>query len=159
MNLRENNLKKVSLFSPQSIILISTNFPEFIRNPKGIDSLFSWILRTFNQQLSQAKWHFHHIRDEMGPYSIISIPTGPEIVKKLCVDLEFSEPITGLLNIDVFDRKLKRIKRKQLNLPERSCFLCDKPASVCLHDQSHNAVEITNRVNSLIDFAARSNVL
>ena len=90
-----------------------------------------------------------YMRNEDGPAFFVSTEDNAFKIKKICAETE--DTITGgrMLDIDVMDSEGNPISRSDIGLPPRKCFVCNKPASVCVSRKLHSSDEISAVVEQL----------
>jgi len=78
--------------------------------------------------------------------TIYILSSGGEKLKRFCVEIEESLPNGRLLDIDITSRI--PLGRKELGLPPRRCFICDRPAAECVAAQRHSREEIARFIEN-----------
>ncbi len=86
-----------------------------------------------------------------GLESLYSINADALSLKKITIDIEQTHPLGRIFDFDVFDEEGKLIGRKDLNLEERSCMICDEKAVICRRNQSHTLKELLIYINGMIN--------
>lgn len=86
-------------------------------------------------------------------YYVVDLPARK--LKELAVELEQIDPIGRLFDLDVLDTDGKKISREELELPRRSCLICEEDAVVCAGRRTHRLEELTDRVGFLLYITAR----
>ena len=79
-------------------------------------------------------------------------------VKEACCDIEDSDPVGRLMDIDVLERvgeSVVPVSREQLGRESRRCLLCGRPARECMRAHSHTPVEISRKIDEMVDFALK----
>lgn len=84
-----------------------------------------------------------------GPALFLTTEAPAPAVKRLCVEAEETLPGGRMLDIDLMDGKGEPVDRGSLGLPPRRCFVCEKPAAVCVARKVHAREEILRRVEEL----------
>ncbi len=79
----------------------------------------------------------------------------PVELKRLAVDLEETDPIGRLFDMDVIDPEGNKTDREKLGLPRRKCLLCDKDAVLCASRRAHSLEELRDRTGFLLYLTAR----
>jgi len=69
-------------------------------------------------------------------------------LKKIAVKIEAVHPLGRIFDIDVYDRDHSCVSREMLELSERKCFLCEKPAKECARSRRHSLEEIIEYINA-----------
>lgn len=87
-------------------------------------------------------------------YYVVDMPA--KDLKALAIDLEDTDPIGRLFDLDVLDADGRKLSREELGHPRRKCLLCDNDAMVCASTRAHKLEELTDRTGFLLYLAARS---
>lgn len=77
-----------------------------------------------------------------GPALFLSVETGPEPAKRLCIDIEEKMLYGQILDLDVMGTDGTVLGREQLGFPPRKCFVCGNPAAVCVSRRLHSPREL-----------------
>lgn len=72
--------------------------------------------------------------------------SGGEKLKRFCVEIEESIPNGRLLDIDVTSKT--PLGRKEIGLPPRKCFICQRPAAECVSTERHSRAEIAHFIEN-----------
>ena len=86
-------------------------------------------------------------------YYVVDMPATQ--LKQLAMDIEDTEIIGRLFDMDVLDTSGEKIPREALGGNRRKCLLCDNDAVVCAGRRAHPLEELTERVRFLLFVAAR----
>jgi len=76
-------------------------------------------------------------------------------LKELAVSIEDSHPSSRLFDMDVLDIDGSKLERQNLNLPRRTCLLCDKDAVICASSRAHALEQLQDRTGFLLYLGAR----
>lgn len=76
-------------------------------------------------------------------------------LKEIAMELEDTELIGRLFDMDVLDPQGKKLSRTDLGHPRRKCLLCDNDAVVCARSRAHGLAELQDRTGFLLYMAAR----
>ncbi len=161
LHAKEKRRDRIETFLKQHpvILVLKTNLP----GDKTHSTEAALLLRQFNH-LCETFLHipgeFHQAAD--GDYYLYGTKTDAKKLKKHMLYLEDNHPLGRLVDLDVHTPK-GPLTRKQLNVTERRCFLCDKPATVCRRENNHDENElvafIENRVRrEILDALKRTAV-
>lgn len=85
-----------------------------------------------------------------GPEGYIVVDEDGKRIKSLMIEIEEKHFLGRLFDIDIFNKNMKQISRKDLNLKERKCLLCNNEARVCMRNRTHNLKELIEETNKLI---------
>jgi holo-ACP synthase len=72
-------------------------------------------------------------------------------VKKITAAIEENHKLGRLFDFDVFNTKGEQVSRRELDLPERKCLVCNDSAKVCGRSRKHSIEELLNKIHELID--------
>lgn len=89
-----------------------------------------------------------------GPEYYLSVPIAATDLKKRMIQIEQDHPWGRLVDLDVLwleNGLLKSISREALNLPVRTCFICDQPAKECGRSRRHTVSEMQTAIAQLIE--------
>ena len=87
-------------------------------------------------------------------YYVVDMPA--QDLKALAVEIEETESIGRLFDLDVLDIDGRKLTREELGHPRRTCLLCDNDAMVCASTRAHKLEELTDRTGFLLYLAARN---
>lgn len=76
-------------------------------------------------------------------------------LKQLAVEIEDTEPIGRLFDMDVIDTNGNKLSREDLGFERRKCLLCDNDAAVCARSRAHGLDQLQDRTGFLLYLAAR----
>lgn len=92
-----------------------------------------------------------------GPLGFVLCDAPAEVLKRAAVAIEESGRFGRLLDIDVFDKNGVLLSRGDTAEKKRQCFLCDRPAIICMREGRHSAPELENAVQEMLqDFMRQS---
>lgn len=143
-------------FQGKILTAYKLNIPGPVKNNDLIRSVFSKGVETIKKEL---KVHDIELMDEKSVDEI----TGPEAffitegdfkeIKMMMVMIEEKSPLGRLYDLDVMTAKddgMHYISRKDLNLPQRECLICGKPAKVCGRSRAHSVETMQEKIHELI---------
>jgi holo-ACP synthase/triphosphoribosyl-dephospho-CoA synthase len=76
-------------------------------------------------------------------------------LKQLAMDLEDTDPIGRLFDMDVLDTDGKKLSREELGKARRKCLLCDRDAAICARSRAHGLDALQDRTGFLLYLSAR----
>jgi holo-ACP synthase len=88
---------------------------------------------------------------ETGPEAIYVIDVEPRLLKLATVRLEDHHPLGRLWDLDVIEAGPRPFSRKQLMLPARRCFVCERPASECGRSRRHPLSDLLSAVHRIVN--------
>ena len=87
-------------------------------------------------------------------YYVVDMPA--KALKKLAADIEDSHIACRLFDIDILDADGRKLTRQEdLQIPARTCLLCNNDAAVCARSRAHSLEDLTDRTGFLLFVAAR----
>ncbi|MCE0826127.1 citrate lyase holo-[acyl-carrier protein] synthase [Buttiauxella sp. A2-C2_NF] len=138
----------------QPVISLTLVTPGPVKDNIRYRNCMAVALQACDQLLWQRRWHVLNRQ-------VLWMPTGAEALwavahpaselKALMVNLEQSHLLGRLWDVDVICPEQGPVGRHALALAGRSCLVCDEPAHVCARAQNHPLVEVTQRVEELLD--------
>ncbi|HWR60391.1 MAG TPA: citrate lyase holo-[acyl-carrier protein] synthase, partial [Clostridia bacterium] len=134
------------------LITVTLCIPVAFRTGEDFELIFQRLCRSFCDILESRGQSFSiegHLRGSDGPAFFISTKAEAGMIKKICVEAE--ETIAGgrMLDIDVMDSRGTPVSRTDIGLPQRKCFICDKPAVSCVSRRLHSQEEVNAQVERL----------
>ena len=87
-------------------------------------------------------------------YYVVDLPATE--LKALAVEIEDTDPIGRLFDMDVLDIDGRKLTREALGHPRRKCLLCDTDAVICASTRAHSLEQLTDRTGFLLFLAARN---
>lgn len=102
-------------------------------------------------KLLHSEEHRHNTGCEA--YYVVDMPATD--LKKLAMELEDTEMIGRLFDMDVLDEAGQKLSREALGGGRRKCLLCDNDAVVCAGRRAHPLEELTDRTSFLLFVAAQ----
>ena len=88
--------------------------------------------------------------DALGPCAIMGLDMEPVAVKGRCIGLETSHPAARLIDLDVYSASGIQIDRGSLDVPRRTCLVCDQPAVECIRSKRHFFDEVIGKAHELL---------
>ena len=99
------------------------------------------LLERFNGVVSQSE-----VKDlETGYEAYLMVPLPPQMVKRICCEIEDTHPLGRLMDIDV-----PGLDRASIGLPPRKCLLCDNEVRYCMRARTHSSEELLVRIDEMI---------
>lgn len=93
------------------------------------------------------------LRRKSGDSFLFLVEALPETVKRLTVQLEDSETLARLFDIDVLAADGHKLSREDFDFPPRQCLLCGETAVLCARSRRHSAAELRARCDTLLSAA------
>ncbi len=89
-------------------------------------------------------------------FYVVDMP--PRELKQLATEIEDSDAIGRLFDMDVLDTDGKKLDREALGYPRRKCLLCEKDAVVCGSSRAHSVTELQDKTGFLLYLAGRQHL-
>ena len=86
-------------------------------------------------------------------YYVVDMPARQ--LKQLAIDLEETDMIGRLFDMDVLDTDGRKLTREELGFARRQCLLCEKEAALCARSRAHSLEQLQDRTGFLLYVAAR----
>lgn len=141
---KEARIKNIqsALKTHPTILILHTNIPSIHKH----GALPTLLLKIFDKLIKSL---FHvpnkHVVSADGDYYMYGLNQAGQTVKKTAIYLEENHPLGRFIDLDVH-QKDARFTRKDMQKDERTCFLCEKPASICRREQTHDSKTLYNFV-------------
>lgn len=113
------------------LLCFTMNIPGPVKLDRDVSIGFAvgnWLLQ---DALQGAILHETQYRKHTGCEAYYVVDMAPEDLKRLAIDLEETDLIGRLFDMDVIAPTGKKIDRASLGLPRRNCLLCENDAYVC----------------------------
>lgn len=143
-------------FEGKILIAFKSNIPGPVKNNDAIRDLFTKGLEKIKRELNHHEKTVLYEKklDEItGPEAFLIVEGGIDEIKRLMVKVEESTPTGRLYDLDVMRAsgdKVDYISRGDLNLPQRQCLICGKPAKVCGRSRAHSVEMMLDKIYSLV---------
>lgn len=123
------------------------------------------IRRGFKIGLSSLKLQLKKVKADILFEDMWDKPTGNEafivsdinalLLKRLACELENESPLGRLYDMDVFvpsdNGILTKVERTALNIPQRHCLICSRPAKECSSRRLHTVDELAEKTKKIIE--------
>lgn len=86
-------------------------------------------------------------------YYVVDMPARE--LKQLAIEIEQTDPIGRLFDMDVLDAHGSKIDRQLLGAPRRKCLICDQDAVLCGRSRAHSVEELQDKTGFLLYLAGR----
>ena len=137
--------------SEKSSLSLSLNIPGYPKCEPLFAAFFDRVLSELKRFLLAHRIILetdHEIcaSDEAGEFYLAPLADGKplEEIKVLCEDFEERHPVGRVLDIDLTDAQGGAVSSGKL----KQCFLCDRPAIICMREQHHNYQELRERITA-----------
>lgn len=151
---REERMDRIAQLLSQSeegvVVCFKLNIPGPVKNNPYIQRLFEIGWNRVKDRLGGQVIQDHAMNLKTGPEGYILLERPGEEVKRAMVDLEEKDGLGRLYDIDV-ETQEGSISREDLGYPERTCFICDRPARSCARSRRHSLDEILSYLEDKLD--------
>ena len=79
-------------------------------------------------------------------------------LKQLTIEIEDSDAVGRLFDMDVLDTDGQKLDRESLGFPRRKCLICEKDAVICGSSRAHSVEELQDRTGFLLYLAGRQHL-
>ncbi|QMU08654.1 citrate lyase holo-[acyl-carrier protein] synthase [Levilactobacillus suantsaii] len=138
----------------QTVLALKLNTPGPIKNNARITAAFDAGLAAFTHDLTRQqvtttlvdRWD-----NPTGPEAFLLSATDATTMKQLAVAFEDQHPLGRLFDIDVLTSHHEGpLSRQDNNLPQRRCFICNRPAKVCARSRAHSVLELQTAIDQTL---------
>lgn len=137
------------------LLCFTMNIPGPVKYDRDVDIGFSvgcWML---DDALQGTILHRQLLRLPTGPEAYYVADLDATGLKQLSMELEETDPIGRLFDMDVLDRDGSKLDRESLGAPRRKCLICEQDAYVCAGRRTHSLEQLRDRTGFLLYLAAR----
>lgn len=134
------------------IIVITLNIPGRHKSKEDYIYAHKVIKEDFKEYLNKQGLnvlYFESRLDKDGPEGFIVVDKDSQTLKEIGVGFEESHFLGRVGDIDIQDKN-KVWSRRDLDLKERKCLVCNNPARTCILSQRHSLEEILLSIDDLI---------
>lgn len=135
------------------LICFTMNIPGPIKTSDLIRDGFAIGNDTLRAQLAALDIPILHFEDRSahtGCEAFYVVSADPKDIKRLTVEIEDSQSVGRLFDMDVLSPGGEKLSRQALDLPERTCLLCGNPAFLCSSRRAHSVEALQQKTNSLL---------
>ena len=86
-----------------------------------------------------------------GPEGFVCADMDADQLKELTLEIEEGHGLGRLFDMDVIDRLVRPISRRDLGYEDRKCLLCEGTATVCRRESKHNLEKLLSYINFKIE--------
>lgn len=129
---------------------VTLNIPGEVKTFAGSTELLQTAVKQIAEKCSEYGLAIVEERNRYpvtGPEALLAVDADPFILKRIAVSVEEALPYSRLFDIDVIDSEGRHVGRNELELVQRTCFCCCKPAALCVRSKAHTANELGNRLD------------
>lgn len=140
------------------IVSFTMNIPGPIKLDRDVAIGFFVGCRLLRDALAGKLLYTEEHRKETGCEAFFVVDLPARQLKELTVDLEDSDSVGRLFDMDVLDIDGCAISREDLGYPRRGCLICMEDAAVCARSRAHSLQELRDRTDFLLYLAARQHM-
>lgn len=138
------------------LICFTMNIPgpeKFNRDVSIGFAVGNWLLRDALTGVQILHKEQHRNTTGCESYYVVDLPA--KKLKQLTIDIEDTDPIGRLFDMDVIDADGTKLTREALGYVRRKCLICDQDAVVCARSRAHDLETLQDRTGFLLYLAAR----
>lgn len=140
--------------SGDTVVQLALNIPGRIKDSALLRRLLASGMSEFALQFPQFT-ECALINASAGPSALFAAAETPQSVKEKTAQLEALHPWSRLFDFDVYDAGGKTVSLASRHGMGRTCFVCSRPAALCMREKSHSAEDVAQSVTDrLARFAA-----
>lgn len=152
-------------YTGKILITFNLNIPGPVKTNKLIIEAFTNGIYIIKKEFREKQIDVIYekvINENTGPIAFFIIEGDLKGIKRLMILIEEKILLGRLYDLDVMtakDNVMHYISRKDLNLPERKCLICGKPAKVCGRSRAHSVETMQEKIYNLIGQAKKESLL
>ena len=140
--------------SGDTVVQLALNIPGRIKDSALLRRLLASGMSEFALQFPQFT-ECALTNASAGPSALFAAAETPQSVKEKTAQLEALHPWSRLFDFDVYDAGGKTVSLASRHGMGRKCFVCSRPAALCMREKSHSAEDVAQSVTDrLARFAA-----
>ena len=140
--------------SGETVVQLALNIPGRIKDSALLRRLLASGMSEFALQFPQFT-ECALTNASAGPSVLFAAAEAPQSLKEKTAELEALHPWSRLFDFDVYDAGGKTVSLASRHGMGRTCFVCSRPAALCMREKSHSAEEVAQSVTDrLARFAA-----
>ena len=141
------------------VVSMTMNIPGAVKDSPMIRTVFHlfmrdhWVIPIINGAYPLAgrgTSGAEELYEKTGPESLEAFRVPAREIKRICIEVEESDPVGRLFDFDVYDEEGNAISRTDLGFPERSCIVCGAPGRTCASRQLHPIGEVRAKAEKLM---------
>lgn len=139
-------------YSEQVIVNVNMNIPGPIKNNRYLRQIFDVGMQDLEQSFQKHGLMYRleiHWDLDSGEENFYLLSGTMKEVKLATVAFEEESFFGRLFDADVLANRQPAISRKDLGLPARKCFICDRPAKECARSRKHSVEEMQAYITAL----------
>ncbi|MDA3955292.1 citrate lyase holo-[acyl-carrier protein] synthase [Oceanispirochaeta sp.] len=147
---REQQRRTLLQTSLLTLLQLSVNIPGSRKNNPMIKEIFREGLNSLSKVLKE-EIRSSHINEELmtGPEGFLLLDLEPNRAKGICSALENDHILGRLWDMDVYRSTGELLSRRDLSLPSRMCYICERPAHECSRSGKHDSRQLEEYILNL----------
>lgn len=148
---RSEYTKEVShQFQNYSVLALKANTPGENKNNNDSNILVKIFDNLLSKLLKEHIINKEKITSLDGDYFLFVIDYNSIDLKKLAFYIEVNHPLGQFVDLDIYKDDIS-VSRRDLLLPSRKCFICNKDAHVCTRNQTHSLNDLLYTIHENIE--------
>ena len=136
------------------LLCFTMNIPGPVKQDRDISTAFAvgcWLLQDRLAGCPVLHKEFHRENTGNTAFYVVDMPA--KQLKQLAIEIEDTDPIGRLFDMDVIDTDGSKLTREQLGFARRKCLLCDNDAAICARSRAHDLDQLQDRTGFLLYLA------
>ncbi len=137
----------------RTMVSFTMNIPGPVKNSPLISGGYELGKRLLFQQLRVAGIpviHFEETRENTGNEAMLILDAPALAVKAITSELEDASALGRLFDMDVLCPDGRKVDRRELGLPGRTCLLCGNSAQVCARSRTHSVAQLQAKTRQIL---------
>lgn len=152
---RSDNQKDIfNQYTSGSLLSITMNIPGNIKTSSVLQSVFDQFIAETKKKFKNIEIkYFKSSHLSTGSEGYLFINIDPLRLKKMMVEIEENHPLGRVFDLDVlvFESGIIRdIKRQEVGVTSRKCYICNRPAKECARSKKHTIEEMQEYIAGLV---------
>lgn len=139
---------------PIPLVSVAVAMPGPVKDCELSRTLHAAALAALAETFAARGWTaetLHAALPETGPEALVAVAADATEIKRATVALEESHPLGRIWDLDVTAPGGDAISRRDLGLPPRRCFVCDRPAHACARSRAHPIGDLVAAIEAIVD--------
>ena len=137
------------------LLCFTMNIPGPVKFDRDVDIGFFVGCKMLDDALQGRIVHRQIHRKNTGCEAYYAVDMDIKALKEIAIELEQTQPIGRLFDMDVLDISGEKIDRESLGISRRQCLICQQDAYICAGRRTHSLEELQDRTGFLLYVAAR----
>lgn len=136
----------------KALISFTLNIPGKIKDTPTYRDIHMEGVRIIEESLNKRNWPIlfkKEIENTSGREAYLIVDIDANRLKNIAIDIEESDLIARIFDIDVFDKNHQQISRIDLGVNPRRCLLCSLDARICMRMKNHTYEDLLKEINNI----------